>query len=191
MFQEENPWKTLATRAVYENPWIALREDKVITPGGKEGIYGVIHYKHIALGAIPIDEEGYTYLVGQYRYPLQQYSWEIPEGGGKLGCDPLQEIQRELLEETGLLARHWQLLLRMHLSNSVSDEEALVYLAWGLSQQPPNPDHTEKLRIWRLPLIEAIELVHAGKITDSLSVAALLRMECLLHRKALTLPPNA
>ena len=188
---EPNPWKTLSTRPIYENPWIALREDSVLTPSGTPGIYGVVHYKHLALGAIPIDAEGCTYLVGQYRYPLSAYSWEIPEGGGKLGQDPLAEIQRELLEETGLVAAHWQLLLKMHLSNSVSDEVAYVYLAWGLEQRAAQPDPTEKLRLLRLPVWEAIEKVHAGEITDSLSVAGLLRLECLLHRKALTLPPNA
>ncbi|MCX7606696.1 MAG: NUDIX hydrolase [Bacteroidia bacterium] len=191
MEASENPWKTLSSRAIYENPWIALREDTVITPAGTPGIYGVVHYKNLALGVIPIDSEGYTYLVGQYRYPLRQYSWEIPEGGGKLGQDPLSEIQRELLEETGLIATHWQFLLRMHLSNSVSDEEALIYLAWGLRKGTARPEPTEQLRLWRLPLFEAIEKVHSGAITDSLTVAGLLRVECLLHRKALTLPPNA
>jgi 8-oxo-dGTP pyrophosphatase MutT (NUDIX family) len=185
----ENPWQVLGTRPIYENPWIAVREDSVITPAGEPGIYGVVHYKNLALGAIPIDEEGYTYLVGQYRYPLGIYSWEIPEGGGKLGEDPLAEIQRELAEETGLQAHYWKPLLRMHLSNSVSDEEARVFLAWGLRQGTPQPESTESLRVWRLPLWEAIERVHAGEITDSLSVAGLLRVECLLHRKALTLPP--
>lgn len=184
----ENPWRVLSTRPVYENPWITVREDQVIDPGGKPGIYGVIHYKHLALGAIPIDDEGYTYLVGQYRYPLGMYSWEIPEGGGKLDKDPLSEIQRELLEETGLRARCWRLLLRMHLSNSVSDELALIYLAWQLEAGVASPDTTEMLKVLRLPLSEAISWVHAGKITDSLSVAGLLYVENLLHKNALTLP---
>lgn len=187
----KNPWKVLASRVVYENPWILVREDSVIHPSGQPGIYGVIHYKHRALGVIPVDAEGYTYLVGQYRYPLEAYSWEIPEGGGKLTEDPIKEIQRELLEETGLSARYWQLILRMHLSNSVSDEEALVYLAWELSVGEAQPDPSEALQVKRLPLLEAIEMVHRGEITDSLSVAGLLRVECLLHRKALTLPPHA
>ncbi|MCS7153383.1 MAG: NUDIX hydrolase [Bacteroidia bacterium] len=188
--EAENPWQTLSSRLIYENPWIALREDKVIDPSGKPGIYGVIHYKNLALGVIPIDAEGFTYLVGQYRYPLGQYSWEIPEGGGRLDRDPLTEIQRELLEETGLTARCWQLLLRMHLSNSVSDELALIYLAWDLSVGIARPESTEKLQVLRLPLMEAIEWVHRGKITDSLSVAGLLYVESLLARKALTLPPT-
>lgn len=188
--EAENPWQTLSSQLIYENPWIALREDKVIDPSGKSGIYGVIHYKNLALGVIPIDEEGFTYLVGQYRYPLGQYSWEIPEGGGRLDKDPLTEIQRELLEETGLTARCWQLLLRMHLSNSVSDELALIYLAWDLSAGIARPESTEKLQVLRLPLMDAIEWVHTGKITDSLSVAGLLYVESLLYRKALTLPPT-
>ncbi|MCS7298229.1 MAG: NUDIX hydrolase [Bacteroidia bacterium] len=184
----ENPWRTLSTRLVYENPWITVREDEVIDPGGQPGIYGVIHYKNLALGVIPIDAEGYTYLVGQYRYPLGLYSWEIPEGGGAITKDPLSEIQRELLEETGLTALNWKLLLRMHLSNSVSDETALLYLAWNLQQAAARPDSNEALEQLRLPLAEAIEWVHAGKITDSLSVAGLLYVESLLHRKALILP---
>ncbi|GIV24994.1 MAG: hypothetical protein KatS3mg026_0686 [Bacteroidia bacterium] len=187
---EKNPWQTLSSRQVYDNPWIAVREDQVLTPAGQPGIYGVVHYKHRALGVIPIDEEGHTYLVGQYRYPLQAYSWEIPEGGGKLDRDPLSEIQRELAEETGLIARRWRLLLRMHLSNSVSDEEALLYLAWDLRRGTPHPEGTEQLRLWRLPLHEAIERLHAGQFTDSLTVAGLLYVETLLHRKALTLPPT-
>ncbi len=186
--ETENPWQTLSSRLIYDNPWITVREDQVIDPSGKPGIYGVVHYKNLALGAIPIDEEGYTYLVGQYRYPLNLYSWEIPEGGGKIGVDPLAEIQRELWEETGLRARCWKLLLRMHLSNSVSDELALIYLAWGLEPGKAQPESTERLSHLRLPLYEAIEWVHAGKITDSLSVAGLLYVENLLHRKALTLP---
>ncbi|RMF52772.1 MAG: NUDIX hydrolase [Bacteroidetes bacterium] len=187
---EENPWQTLASRKVYDNPWITVREDTVITPAGEPGIYGVVHYKNRALGVIPIDHEGCLYLVGQYRYPLGVYSWEIPEGGGKLDRDPLSEIQRELAEETGLTARRWRLLLRMHLSNSVSDEEALIYLAWDLQPGPPRPEGTEKLQIWRLPFWEAIERLHAGQFTDSLTVAGLLYVETLLHRKALTLPPT-
>ncbi|MEN3040505.1 MAG: NUDIX hydrolase [Bacteroidia bacterium] len=184
----ENPWRTLSSRLVYDNPWITLREDQVVNPSGQLGIYGVVHYKHLALGVIPVDEAGYTYLVGQYRYPLGAYSWEIPEGGGKLNKDPLEEIQRELQEETGLTARCWRLLLRIHLSNSVSDELALIYLAWGLEAGTAQPDPTEALRCLRLPLSEAIEWVHEGKITDSLSVAGLLYVENLLHKKALTLP---
>ncbi|MCS6895577.1 MAG: NUDIX hydrolase [Bacteroidia bacterium] len=183
-----NPWHTLSSKWIYDNPWIALREDQVITPSGQPGIYGVIHYKNLALGVIPVDEKGYTYLVGQYRYPLGEYSWEIPEGGGKLDKDPLEEIQRELREETGLTAKEWRLLLRMHLSNSVSDELALIYLAWNLDMGEAQPEPTEALRCLRLPLLEAIEWVHKGKITDSLSVAGLLYVENLLHRKALTLP---
>ncbi|MCS6790704.1 MAG: NUDIX hydrolase [Bacteroidia bacterium] len=182
------PWQVLSSRPVYDNPWIAVREDSVINPSGHPGIYGVVHFKNRALGVIPIDAEGYTYLVGQYRYPLDLYSWEIPEGGGKLSADPLSEIQRELLEETGLEARQWKLLLRMHLSNSVSDEEALVYLAWDLVQQKPMPEPTELLQVRRLPLSAAIRMVHEGIITDSLSVAGFLYIENLLHRKALTLP---
>jgi ADP-ribose pyrophosphatase YjhB (NUDIX family) len=135
-----NPWQTLESQTVYDNPWITVRHNEVIRPDGTPGIYGKVHFKNRAIGVLPIDEEGYTYLVGQYRYVLDEYSWEIPEGGGPIDEDPLQAAQRELKEETGLSAQHWQLLGRAHLSNSVSDEEALYYLATGLAQGDAEPE---------------------------------------------------
>jgi 8-oxo-dGTP pyrophosphatase MutT (NUDIX family) len=135
----------------------------------------VTHFKNRAIGVLPIDDEGCTYLVGQYRYTLNQYSWEIPEGGCPIEEDPLVAAQRELKEETGLTARHLQLLGRTHLSNSVTDEEALYYLATGLSQGSAEPEGTEKLRLRRVPFAEALRMALAGEITDALSVVTLLR----------------
>jgi 8-oxo-dGTP pyrophosphatase MutT (NUDIX family) len=170
-----NPWQTLERRAVYDNPWITVQHDEVRRPDGAPGIYGVVHFKNRAIGVLPIDEEGYTYLVGQYRYTLDEYSWEIPEGGCPVGEDPLQAAQRELKEETGLSARQWQLLGRAHLSNSVSDEEALYYLATELVPGDAEPEGTEKLQLRRVPFAEALRMALAGEITDALSVLALLR----------------
>ena len=132
-----NPWKTKSQRAVYDNPWISVREDQVIQPNGSPGIYGVVHFKNKAIGILSIDHDGYIYLVGQFRYPLNEYSWEIPEGGCPEDENPLEAAKRELLEETGLSAGQWQELGRAHLSNSVSDEEAIFFLATDLVQGEP------------------------------------------------------
>ncbi|HKX27079.1 MAG TPA: NUDIX hydrolase [Blastocatellia bacterium] len=172
-----NPWRTVESRQVYDNPWIRVRQDEVIRPDGEDGIYGVVHFKNRAIGVLPIDEEGYTYLVGQYRYPLNRYSWEIPEGGGPEDEEPLESARRELREETGLEARHWELLGHAHLSNSVTDEEALYYLATGLVQLDAQPEGTERLELMRVPFAEALRMVLAGEITDALSVLAIMRYE--------------
>ncbi len=169
-----NPWKTLSTRDVYENPWIRVRQDEVIRPDGQPGIYGVVHYKNKAIAVLPIDDEGYTYLVGQYRYTLDVYSWEIPEGGCPEGEEPLEAATRELLEETGLTAEHWTQLGTAHLSNSVSDEEAILFLATGLTHGEAQPEGTEKLEVRRVEFAEALRMVMTGEITDSLAVMTIL-----------------
>lgn len=171
----DNPWQLRDTRLVYDNPWIRVREDQVLNPKGNPGIYGVVSYKNTAVGIIPLDAQGWTWLVGQYRYPLDVYSWEIPMGGGPKGTDPLAAAQRELAEETGIRAARWSLLLRAHLSNCVSDEEGFVFLAEQLSMGESMPDETERLDLWHLPFGQALEMVLAGEITDSLSVAGILR----------------
>ncbi len=167
-----NPWQTVSSKQVYDNPWITLREDQVIRPDGEPGIYGVVHYKNIAVGVLPI-EEGYTYLVGQYRYPLERYSWEIPEGGCPEGEEPLRAAQRELREETGLEARRWQMLGEAFLSNSVADEYAVWFLATGLVPGERRPEGTEKLSVRRLPFREALAMALNGEITDALSLVAI------------------
>lgn len=169
-----NPWQTIAKRDVYENPWIRVQHHEVIRPDGQPGIYGVVHYKNKAIGVLPIDDEGFTYLVGQYRYTLDVYSWEIPEGGCPEGEEALDAAKRELLEETGLIAREWKLIGRTHLSNSVSDEESFSFLATGLTQGEAQPDGTEKLQVRRVEFAEALRMVEAGEITDSLSVTTIL-----------------
>ena len=174
---QKNPWTTRSAREIYSNPWITLTEYDVLNPSGKPGIYGKVHFKNTAVGIIPIDAEGNTYLVGQYRYVLDTWSWEIPEGGAPLGTDPLESARRELKEETGLTARRWTLLQRAHLSNSVSDEEAYIYVAEDLSPGVNALDDTEAgLVVKKLPIEEAIAMVLNGEITDSMSVIGLLRI---------------
>ena len=180
MDENKNPWETLSSRNVYENPWISLREDQVINPSGGKGIYGVITFKNKAIGIVPVDDEGYTYLVGQYRYPLEEYSWEIPEGGGPVGTDPLESAKRELKEETGFTAKHWQKICRIHTSNSVTSEEGFIYLAKGLEAGEATPEETEELHVRKIHLKEAVELVMRDEITDSLSIAGILKAARLL-----------
>jgi 8-oxo-dGTP pyrophosphatase MutT (NUDIX family) len=182
MFMNEahNPWTVLASRQVYDNKWIGLTEYDVINPGGGKGIYGKIHFKGLAIGIIPMDEEGYIWLVGQYRFVLNAYSWEIPEGGGILSEEPLESARRELKEETGLVAAEWMPIQEMHLSNSVSDERAIIFLARRLQQQDAAPEESEQLTIRRLPFEEACRMVEEGKITDSMSVAGILKLRLML-----------
>lgn len=170
----ENPWQTLNSAIRYENPWLSIRHEEVVTPAGTPGIYGVVSFKNKAVGVIPIDTDGYTYLVGQYRYPLNEYSWEIPEGGSPVGTDPLESARRELREETGLVAQRWTKIARIHTSNSATDEEGFLYIAEELEQGDHEPEDTEQLHVRRLPLAEAVEMVMRSEITDALSVSALL-----------------
>ena len=175
MGDPENPWRRLDTREVYDNPWIRVREDQVITPSGGRGIYGLVQFKNRAIGIIPVDDTGITWLVGQYRYALNDYSWEIPMGGSPLGEEPLVGAKRELKEETGLSASRWREVMRLHTSNSVTDEEGVVYLAQGLTQSRWAPEETEDLQLWKLPLADAVEMALQGAITDAISVAGLLK----------------
>ena len=172
---EHNPWKTLKIKPIYNNPWIRLEEHDVLNPAGKEGIYGKVHFKNKAMGIIPVDKNGNTWLVGQYRYTLKEYSWEIPMGGGLIGQDLLESAKRELKEETGLVAEKWTELLRIHTSNSVTDEEGFVYLAEDLTQLDTEFEETEVLQIKKLPLPEAVSMVMNGEITDAISIAGILK----------------
>jgi 8-oxo-dGTP pyrophosphatase MutT (NUDIX family) len=178
----DNPWQTRSVQQVYDNPWIRVAHHEVINPAGNPGIYGLVHFKNLAIGIVPLDAQQQTWLVGQYRYALNAYSWEIPEGGGPLETAPLLAAQRELLEETGLQAQRWTPILEMHVSNSVTDERAIAFVAQELSIGVAQPEETELLQIRQLPFAEAIEMVMHGLITDALSVAALLKTQLLLQR---------
>jgi 8-oxo-dGTP pyrophosphatase MutT (NUDIX family) len=179
MAQEEikNPWTTLSGEEKYENQWIKVTEYQVINPAGGRGIYGKIHFKNKGIGIIPVDNEGNTWLVGQYRYTLNEFHWEIPEGGAPLDEDPLTAAQRELKEETGLTAKKWTKLLRMNTSNSVTDEECLIYLAEDLQQGESELEDTEAdLKVRKVPLKEALDMVVRGEIADSMSMMGLLML---------------
>ena len=182
---EKNPWVIKGEKKVYANPWISVTEYDVINPSGSKGIYGKVHFKNLAVGVMVLDEFENTYLVGQYRFALKAYSWEIPEGGVKLGEDSLDGAKRELLEETGLKATNWIHLFQLHLSNSVSDELAIIYLATGLTQHEAKPEETEQLVVKKLPFEEAFQMVELGTITDAISVASILKLKLLLAKGVL------
>ena len=186
MDQQKNPWQVLAAKQVYDNKWINVTEYDVINPGGGKGIYGKVHFKNLAIGIVVLDENLNTWLVGQYRFTLSEYSWEIPEGGGALDTDPLDSAKRELLEETGLIAKEWSPILRMHLSNSVSDEHSIIYLARQLEQHTPMPEETEQLVVKKLPFEEAWQMTEKGMITDAMSVAAIQKVKWMLSDETIS-----
>jgi 8-oxo-dGTP pyrophosphatase MutT (NUDIX family) len=175
-----NPWRLLSAEEKYDNNWISVFHEKVITPGGNQGIYGALHFKNYAIGIIPLDRDQNTWLVGQYRYPLKRWSWEIPEGGCPLNTDPLISAKRELKEETGLVADRWKVILEMDISNCVSDEIAYIFLAEDIQIGLSSPEESEQLEIIKLPLIEALQMVQKGEIRDSMSVAGLLKLATLM-----------
>jgi len=172
-----SPWKRISRRVAYENNWIRVFHDDVIRPDGQPGIYGVVHFRNRAIGVLALDEDDRVLLVGQHRYPLDLYSWEIPEGGAPLEEDPLLGAQRELREETGFRARSWRKLGVAHLSNSVTDEEAIYYVAEDLEPGEAEPEGTEQLQLRWVELAEALRMVAEGEITDAISVIALLRLQ--------------
>lgn len=183
MFTMKDPWTILDSREIYDNKWIRLTEYDVINPKGGKGIYGKVHFKNRALGIVALDEEENIYLVGQWRFALGHYSWELPEGGGPLDDDPLESARRELEEETGLKAAHWEKMFDFHLSNSVTDEFGYVYLATGLEQGAAKPEDTEDITVRKVSVDEAVEMVLKGEITDSMSVAAIFRVKLILGER--------
>lgn len=180
MVENKNPWIVKGEKAIYDNAWINVTEYDVINPSGGKGIYGKVHFKNTAIGVIALDEEQNIWLVGQYRFVLNEYSWEIPEGGCPEGEDYLTAAKRELLEETGLVAQSWRQLMKLHLSNSVTDELAFVFLATQLDQKTASPEDTEELMVKKMPFEEVVKMVEQGEITDAISVAAIQRVQLLL-----------
>ncbi len=164
------PWQILARTDVFNNPWINIIDHKVLHPDGSAGIYGVVRFHNLAIGVLPIDDDGFTYLVGQHRFPHDRYSWELPEGGGPREIDPLISAQRELAEETGLTAKNWAPLTQFDISNSVTDERAVCYLAWGLEQGRATPEPSEALTIKKILFKDLFEMVMSGEISDSLTI---------------------
>jgi len=182
-----NPWKVLGETNIYNNAWIQVTHYDVLNPAGSNGIYGKVHFKNKAIGIVPIDQDGNTYLVGQYRFTIEEYSWEIPEGGGPLEEEALSAAQRELLEETGLKASYWQQIGEAHLSNSVTDELAVFFVAMNLTQHEAEPEETEQLVVKKVPLITAFEMVEKGIIKDGLSILCLQKVQLLLLQGKLNL----
>ncbi|MEX2235539.1 MAG: NUDIX hydrolase [Cyclobacteriaceae bacterium] len=179
MTKEEikNPWTTISGDTKYDNPWITVTEYQVINPSGGKGIYGKVHFKNKAIGIIALDKDLNTWLVGQYRYTLNAWHWEIPEGGGPLNQDPLESAQRELREETGLTGGLWSEIIHLHTSNSVTDEEGHIFLAEDPEEGNNSLEETEAdLKVWKLPFKEALDMVLHGKITDSMSIMAILKV---------------
>lgn len=177
-----NPWKTLKIKEIYDNPWINVTHRDVINPGGGEGVYGVVHFKNIAIGIVPLDANLNTWLVGQYRYTMNEYTWEIPEGGGLIGVDPLEGAQRELKEETGITAGSWLKISDLATSNSVTDERGVVYVARDLTFGEAMPEETEDLKIKKIPFAEAVEMVMDGRITDALAMIGIMKVKLMLDR---------
>jgi ADP-ribose pyrophosphatase len=180
MTDHKNPWETLSEEIAYQNDWIQVVHKEMLNPNGNPAIYGQVNFKNIAIGVIPLDENGFTWLVGQYRVPLDEYSWEIPEGGCPIGEEWVEAAKRELKEETGLVAKHYEVLCKIHTSNSVCNEEGYVYLAKGITQSEAQPEDTEDLKVKKIHISEALEMVMNNEITDSLSVAGILKVSRLL-----------
>ena len=188
--KQRGPWRTVKEELRYETPWIAVNHHDIIDPSGRNGIYGVVHFKNLAIGIVPLDEEGNTWIVGQHRYPVDAYSWELPEGGGRRDIPPLDSAKRELREETGIEAQRWTEILRMDLSNSASDEHAIIYLAQDLSFHAPQPDHDEELAQRKLPFAELYGMVMRGEVLDSLTVAAVMKVRLLMSEGLLPTAPG-
>src|SRR5262245_39467335 len=182
MAQRRGPWQVVSRQQVYDNRWIRLTHHEVINPAGQLGINGTNAIKNPDIVIVPVDGDMDTYLISQYRYGLDAYSWEIPEGGGLVGTDPQAAAARELAEETGLRAARWQKMVEGELSNSVTDEQFIGFLAWDLAQGAAAPEPSEELQVQRLPLVEAFAMVEAGEIRDALSILTLQAIE-LLHLK--------
>ncbi|MEP0368719.1 MAG: NUDIX hydrolase [Cyclobacteriaceae bacterium] len=177
----KNPWIKQKGKMIYENPWLRLDEDEVINPGGGISHYGKVHFKNLAIAIIPLDEDQNTWIVGQWRYALNEYSWEVPMGGGPLEIDRLESAKRELKEETGLTAKKWTEFMKVHTSNSVTDEVGYAFLAEGLTEGETDFDETEDLEIKKLPFKELHEMALDGRITDGLSIVAILKLGRMLN----------
>jgi 8-oxo-dGTP pyrophosphatase MutT (NUDIX family) len=185
--KHKNTWITLNSETVYESPWIQVSKHETINPAGNPATYSVVSFKNLAIGIIPIDKDGYTWLVGQWRYPLNQYSWEIPEGGGPLGEEPIETAIRELKEETGIVAKKFEEIMQLHLSNSATNEHAFVYLATDLSFEESEPEESEDLTVKKIHLNDAFQMVLKGEITDGISVAAIFKVKYLIEKGDLIL----
>jgi 8-oxo-dGTP pyrophosphatase MutT (NUDIX family) len=176
--EQPDPYTVLDRRFVYDSPWIRVREDRFRHRKGAEGRYAVCGFRRTACGVLALDDQDRVVLVGQWRYPLEAYSWEIPEGGGEVTESPFETIRRELAEEAGVAARIWEPLAFFHPSNSSTEEEAFLFLATELSPvEGHHAEDDEELLLRREPLGDCLHRVLAGEITDGLTVVALLAFQ--------------
>lgn len=183
--ENHNPWQTLSSERKYESPWITVTEHQIINPSGTKGIYGCVNFKNLAIGIIPLDKDLNTWIVGQYRYPLSTYSWEIPEGGGKKELSPLISAQRELKEECGIIAQKWTKIHEFNTSNSCTDEHAIIFVAQQLEFHQAEPEETEQLQVKKIPFKTLYQMVIANEIMDSLTIIAVLKLNYLLEKRLL------
>ncbi|MFT6450169.1 MAG: 8-oxo-dGTP pyrophosphatase MutT (NUDIX family) [Oleispira sp.] len=174
-----SPWQTLSRELKYDNPWIRVEEYQVINPAGGAGIYGTVSFKNRAVAIVALFENGDTLLVGQYRYPLQEYHWELPMGGAPEGESALECAQRELQEETGFRAARWQQILSMHLSNSITQEQGFTFIAEELQAGEMALEETEDITCQRVPFERVFQQVMAGEITDAMTVASIMKVRLL------------
>ncbi|MCI4643912.1 MAG: NUDIX hydrolase [Hyphomonadaceae bacterium] len=176
------PWTVRSCEARYDNPWLRVEHNDVIHPDGHDGIYGVVRFKNVAVGVLPVFEDGTVPLVGQYRFPLQAYSWELPEGGGPAGEDDLETARRELAEETGLVAKYWLPLIEFDVSNSVTDERSACFLAWDLTPGTTAPESSEELAHDRIAFSDLVARCLDGRIRDSLTLVMTLAAKAKAER---------
>lgn len=172
----DNPWRRVSRRVAYENPWLRLYHDDVMRPDGQPGIYGVVHFRHLAIGVVPMDAQDRVLLVGQYRYTLDHYSWEIPEGGGGFDESPEAAARRELAEETGYIGGKWREVCRAELSNSVTDEVTILFVATELEPGPASPEGTEKIEMRWVPFDEVMAMIARGEILDAMTIIPIQRL---------------
>ena len=173
---ELNPWRRVSRRVAYDNPWIQILHDDVVRPDGKPGIYGVVHFRHLAIGVVPLDADDRVLLVGQYRYTMDHYSWEIPAGGVDLDEEPEAAARRELVEETGYSGGEWRELCRAELSNSVTDEVTVLFVASGLEAGTATPEGTEQLQLRWVPFDEVMAMMRRGEIADAMTILAIQQL---------------
>jgi 8-oxo-dGTP pyrophosphatase MutT (NUDIX family) len=186
--EDGNPWVVTAQKRGFENDWFVIDEHEAINPAGKPARYDVIRPRRLAVGVVPLEADGSVHLIGQWRFPLKRYSWEIPEGGAEFGEDAESGVRRELAEEAGVSAGRLVKILEMDLSNSLTDESCVLFLATDLSPAAGEPDDVEVLRRRTAPFGEVLARIQDGRIRDSLTVAAMLRV----HHMAVMgeLPPD-
>lgn len=182
MSEHKNPWTILSQKEIHSTPWIKVTQFDVLNPAGTPSQYSTVNFQNLAIGILPLDENYNTWLVGQWRFPVGGYSWEMPEGGGKKNVEPLESAKRELSEETGIEAKKWTKIQEFHMSNCVSDEFAILYVAQDLSFHESHPDEDEQLLVKKVPFNDVFNMVLNGEITDSMTIIAVYKVKYLIDK---------